>query len=358
VIIESRALDSRFSCAGRSRILAGPMPDVVTFGEIMLRLTSPGNLRLVQAPHFEITLGGAEANVAVMIAQLGGSAGYVTRLPANDIAQRAINELRGYGVDTSSIIRAGNRMGVYYLEQGASQRAGKIIYDRAHSAIAEVHPGEFAWDKIFAGAKWFHWSGITPALSESAAKVTREALAAAGRAGLAVSFDLNYRGKLWANPEQAGEVLSPLMKGVHLCITSIEEAQTVFGIDAPEGGGPRATETARQLCAKFGFETVALTQRQGATAHETSWGAMFFHEGQAYFSQRHDISIVDRVGAGDSFSGALIFALLRGDAPQKAVDFAVAASTLKHTIPGDYNLVSLAEVEALAAGAGGGRVQR
>lgn len=334
------------------------MPDVVTFGEIMLRLTPPGHLRFVQAPHFEVTFGGAEANVAVMLAQLGVSAGYVTRLPANDLAQRAINELRGLGVDTRSIVRAGDRMGVYFLEQGASQRSGKIIYDRAHSAIAEAQPAEFDWNKIFAGAKWFHWSGITPALSPSAAKVTEQAIAAARRLGLAVSFDLNYRAKLWANPAQAGEVLAPLMNGVHLCVTSIEEAQTVFGIDVPGDAGPRATSTALQLCAKFGFETVALTQRQGTTAHATSWGAMLFHEGESYFSKRHEISIVDRVGAGDSFTGALIYALLRGDAPQKAIDFAVAASTLKHTVAGDYNIVSLAEVEALAGGAGGGRVQR
>lgn len=334
------------------------MPDIVTFGEIMLRLTPPGHLRFTQAPHFEITFGGAEANVAVTLAQLGSNAGYVTRLPANDLAQRAINELRGLGVDTSSIVRGGERLGVYFLEQGASQRSGKIIYDRANSAIAEAEPEEFDWDKIFAGAKWFHWSGITPALSPSAAKVTEQAIAAARRLGMAVSFDLNYRAKLWTNPLQAGEVLAPLMYGVHLCVTSIEEAQTVFGIEVPEDAGPRATSTALQLCAKFGFETVALTQRQGTTACETSWGAMLFHEGESYFSKRHEISIVDRVGAGDSFTGALIFALLRGDAPQKAIDFAVAASTLKHTIAGDYNLVSLAEVEALAGGAGGGRVQR
>ena len=334
------------------------MPDIVTFGEIMLRLTPPGHLRLMQAPHFEITFGGAEANVAVTLAQLGSSAGYVTRLPANDLAQRAINELRGLGVDTNSIVRGGDRIGVYFLEQGASQRSGKIIYDRANSAIAEAQPAEFDWNKIFAGAKWFHWSGITPALSPSAAKVTQQAIAAARRMGLAVSFDLNYRAKLWANPLQAGEVLSPLMNGVHLCVTSIEEAQTVFGIEVPGEVGPRATSTALQLCAKFGFETVALTQRQGTTACETSWGAMLFHEGESYFSKRHEISIVVRVGAGDSLPGALIFALLRGDAPQKAIDFAVAASTLKHTIAGDYNLVNLAEVEALAGGAGGGRVQR
>jgi len=335
------------------------MPDVVTFGEIMLRLSPPGHLRFTQTASFEITFGGAEANVAVMVAQLGGSAGYVTRLPAaNDLAQRAINELRGLGVDTASIVRAGDRMGVYFLEQGASQRPGKIIYDRAHSAIAEAQVSEFDWDKIFAGAKWFHWSGITPALSASAVKVTQAALAAAKRAGLAVSFDLNYRAKLWGKPEQAGATLGPLMKGVHLCVTSIEEAHAVFGIGGSREGGPRAAETAQLLCERFGFETVALTQRQGTTADVTSWGAMLYHDGEPSFSTRHEISIVDRVGAGDSFTGALVFALLRGDAPQKAVDFAVAASTLKHTIPGDYNVVSLAEVEALAGGGGGGRVQR
>jgi 2-dehydro-3-deoxygluconokinase len=334
------------------------MPDVVTFGEIMLRLTTPSRLRFAQAPNFEITFGGAEANVAVVIAQLGGSAAYVTRLPANDLAQRAINELRGLGVETTSIVRAGDRMGVYFLEQGASQRPGKIIYDRAHSAIATAQPADFAWDRIFAGAKWFHWSGITPAISPAAAKICGEAVAAAVRGGLAVSFDMNYRAKLWNGPEHAGAVLTPLMHGVHLCVTSIEEAEAIFGVRLPETPGPQATETARQLCAQFGFETVALTQRQGGTADKTSWGAMLFHEGESYFSARHEISIVDRVGAGDSFSGALIFALWRGDPPQRAIDFAVAASALKHTIPGDYSHISLAEVEALMGGAGGGRVQR
>jgi 2-dehydro-3-deoxygluconokinase len=334
------------------------MPDVVTFGEIMLRLTPPGHLRLVQTPHLEVSFGGAEANVAVMVAQLGGSAGYVTRLPANDLAQRAINELRGLGVDTASIVRGGDRMGVYFLEHGASQRPGKVIYDRAHSAIAEAPPEEFDWEKIFSGAKWFHWSGITPALSESATRICQAAVGAARRAKLAVSFEVNYRAKLWGKPAQAGATLSPLLKGVHLCVTSIEEAHTVFGIGDAETSGPRAAETALLLCERFGFETVALTQRQGTTANHTSWGAMLFHEGEPYFSTRHEISVVDRVGAGDSFTGALIFALQRGDGPQRAVDFAVAASTLKHTVPGDYNIVTLAEVEALAGGAGGGRVQR
>jgi 2-dehydro-3-deoxygluconokinase len=329
------------------------MSHVVTFGELMLRLTPPGHLRLGQTPHFEITFGGAEANVAVILAQLGGSAEFVTKLPDNEVAQRAIHELRGLGVGVGKIVRGGDRIGVYYLEQGASQRPGKVIYDRAHSAIAQAAPWDFAWDAILAGAQWFHWSGITPALSPSAEKATAQALVAARRAGLRVSFDLNYRAKLWRDPQHAGEVLAPLMAGVELCVTSVEEARTVFGIEAAD-----EAQAAAALCAKFGFKTVALTQRQGSTADVTSWGATLFREGRAFVSPRHEINNVDRVGAGDSFTGALIFALLRGDAPQKAVDFAVAASTLKHTIPGDYARFTLAEVEALAAGAGGGRVQR
>jgi 2-dehydro-3-deoxygluconokinase len=255
-------------------------------------------------------------------------------------------------------VRGGERIGVYFLEQGASQRPGKVIYDRANSAIAEAQPGEFAWDEIFAGAKWFHLSGITPALSASAAAVTAEACRAARRAGLTVSFDLNYRAKLWTGPEEAGATLAPLMSGVDLCVTSVEEARTVFGLKIPESSAEREAETAARLCERFGFKSVALTQRHGVTAGQTSWGAMLFHGGRAYSSPRHEIAIVDRVGAGDSFTGALIFALLRDDAPQAAVDFAVAASTLKHTVPGDYNLVTLAEVAALVGGAGGGRVQR
>jgi len=333
------------------------MSEVVTFGEIMLRLTPPGNLRLVQTPQFEITFGGAEANVAVMISQLGGCVDYVTKLPANDIAQRSINELRGLGVGTSKIARGGDRIGVYFLEQGASQRAGKVIYDRANSAIALAEKGDFDWPRIFSGARWFHWSGITPALSSSAAAITAEAAAEARRQGLTVSFDLNYRAKLWSR-EKAGEVLTSLMKTVDVCVTSVEEARTVFGIEIDENDPEREKQAARKLCEKFGFKMIALTQRQGSLACETSWGAMLFAENQAYFSRRHEISIVDRVGAGDSFTGALIFSLRRGDSPQTAVDFAVAASCLKHTISGDYNLITLDEVEALAAGAGGGRVQR
>ncbi len=329
------------------------MSDVVTFGELMLRLTPPGRQRFAQAPHFEITFGGAEANVAVLIAQLGGRADFVTRLPANDLAQRAINELRGLGVGTSHIARGGGRIGVYYLEQGASQRAGKVLYDRAHSAIAEAQVGEFDWEKIFAGARWFHFSGITPALSPATAELTAEACAAARHLGLTVSFDLNYRAKLWTC-EQAGAVLTPLMQHVDLCVTSAEEARAVFNLECSDD----PVDAAGKLRGRFDFKTVALTQRSGSLACSTGWGAMLFADGTPHFSRRHEIGVIDRVGAGDSFTGALIFSLLRGDAPAQAIEFAVAASTLKHTIPGDYALLTLGEVEALAAGADGGRVQR
>ena len=329
------------------------MSDVVTFGELMLRLTPPGRQRFAQAAHFEITLGGAEANVAVLIAQLGGSAEFVTRLPAHDLAQRAVNELRGLGVGTAHVLRGGERMGVYFLEQGASQRPGKVIYDRAHSAIAEAQPGDFDWDAIFAGARWFHFSGITPALSAAAAALTAEACAAARRRGLTVSFDLNYRAKLWTR-EQAGAALAPLMAHVDLCVTSAEEARTVFGLDCSD----EPADAAVKLRDRFGFKTVALTQRTGALACSTGWGAMLFADGTAHFSRRHEVAVIDRVGAGDCFTGALIFALLRGDAPAPAIEFATAASALKHTIPGDHALLTLDEVEALAAGAGGSRVQR
>lgn len=333
------------------------MPDLVTLGEIMLRLTTPGQQRFVQAPHFEVTPGGAEANVAVLIAQLGGSAEFVTRVPAHDLGQRAVDELRRYGVGTRQILRGGERMGLYFLEQGASQRPGRVIYDRAGSAFSEAKPGDFDWEKIFAGARWFHWSGITPGVSESAAALTAEACVAAKALGLTVSFDLNYRAKLWSR-ERAGEVLAPLMAHVDLCVTSAEEAQGVFGLPVPESGPERERVAAEALRERFGFGQVALTMRRGEVADRTEWGAMLLSGGQAHFSPRHEITIVDRVGAGDAFTGALIFALLRGDAPQTAVHFAVAASTLQHTISGDFPLFTLEEVEALVRGGSGGRVAR
>ncbi len=373
------------------------MPEILTFGELMLRLTTPGFQRFAQAPHFEATFGGAEANVAVAIATLGGSAGYVTRMPENDLADRALAELRGLGVDVSRTVRGGERLGVYFLEQGISQRAGKVIYDRAHSAMAQASPSDFDWDAIFTDdVRWFHWSGITPALSLDAPEIIVQACAAARRRGITISFDLNYRAKLWT-PAQAGSTLAPLMQYVDLCITSAEEARYVFGIELPpdaianaeeeaaeryrlaaHSAGPSAAAVewyfgkpldtrihpdrdeiaAAKLIERFGFKTVALTKRSASTAETTEWGAMLHHEGTGYHSRRHQITIVDRLGAGDSFSGALIFALRRGNSPATAIEFAVAASTLKHTITGDYNRASLEEVESLAAGAGGGRVRR
>ncbi|MHA3774250.1 PfkB family carbohydrate kinase [Verrucomicrobiota bacterium sgz303538] len=328
------------------------MHRVVTFGEIMLRLTTPGFQRFSHATHFEITFGGAEANVGVAIAQFGGEASFVTKLPQNEVAERALMELRGLGVDVTRVVRGGDRIGVYFLEQGASQRAGKVIYDRAHSALAVAKPSDFDWDHIFEGAGWFHWSGISPALSASAAQITADACAAAKRRGLTVSFDLNYRAKLWTR-EEAGATLRPLLKHVDVCVTSAEEVRTVFGLDV---SGEEAS--LRALSEEFSIGTVAFTRRQASSASSTNWGAMLLKDGQVCTSPIHEITIVDRVGAGDSFTGGLIFSLLRGDVPQKAIDFAVAASCLKHTVPGDYNLVSLAEVEALAAGGHGGRVQR
>ncbi|MDQ3624565.1 MAG: sugar kinase [Verrucomicrobiota bacterium] len=333
-------------------MFGAPMPAVVTFGEIMLRLTPPGCQRFAQAPCFEITFGGAEANVAVTLAQLGAPADFVTRLPENEIAQRAIDELRGLGVGVDKIRRGGDRMGVYFLETGASQRSGKVIYDRAHSALAEAKPGDFDWETIFRGAAWFHWSGITPALSGSAAALTAEACAAARRLGLQVSFDMNFRAKLWTTG-QAHTVLAPLMPHVDLCCIGSAEARQVFGIE-----GASEAEIAAGLMARFGCKMIAMPQRSAASASQTGWGATLFSAGNALASRRYEITIVDRVGAGDSFTGALLFSLRRGDDLQRAIDFAVAASCLKHTIPGDYNLVSLAEVEALAGGGDGGRVQR
>lgn len=328
------------------------MSSVVTFGEIMLRLTPPGHQRITQTPHFEITFGGAEANVAVMIAQLGGSVEFLTKLPDNDVAQRAIDELRGLRVSVDRIVRGGDRIGVYFLEQGASQRAGRVTYDRAHSAIAEAQPGDFDWPRLLAGAKWFHWSGITPALSANAAQISAEAVAAARQLGLTTSFDMNYRAKLWT-PEQAGRVLTPIIPGADLCVCGAEEARSILGVT-----GCDDAEIAAALRERFGFKWIATTHRQADSASRTSWGATLFTAEGSFTSPRHELEIVDRVGAGDSFTGALIFALLRGDSPQRAIDIAVAASALKHTVPGDYARLSLPEVEALAGGAHGGRVQR
>ena len=335
---------------------------VITFGEIMMRLATPGFLRFSQAPHLELTYGGGEANVAVSLANYGHDTQFVTRLPNNDMAQRAINELRGLGVGTRYIVRGGDRIGIYFLESGASQRASKVTYDRAHSAIAGIQPGEVDWDKVFQGAKWFHWTGITPALSDSAAAATREACQAAKKHGLTVSVDLNYRKKLWSR-EKACEVMGGLMEYVDLCIANEEDAESVFrikGAEVTSGQIEHAQyeDVARQLTERFGFKQVAITLRESFSASHNGWSAMLSTGGQSCFSRRYDIAIVDRVGGGDSFAGGLIPSLLRGVAHEKAINFAVAASCLKHSISGDYNRVTLEEVESLAKGDASGRVQR
>lgn len=338
------------------------MSDVVTFGEIMMRLATPGYLRFGQTNLLELTFGGGEANVAVSLVNYGLSADFVTRLPKNDMGQKAINELRGMGVGTSKIVRGGERIGIYFLETGASQRASKVTYDRAHSAISEIKPGDVDWKAVFEGARWFHWTGITPALSDSAAAVVEEACIAAKAAGLTVSTDLNYRKKLWTK-QKAGEVMGRLMQYVDVCIANEEDAESVFGIHGAEVTSGKIDhaqyeDVARQLTERFKFKQVAITLRESYSASHNGWSAMLWKDGKSYFSRKYDLNVIDRVGGGDSFGGGLIFASLRGDEPQQAIEFAVAASALKHTVPGDYNRVTLDEVEALVKGDGSGRVQR
>ncbi len=332
----------------------------------MLRLAPPGFLRLTQTRSLDLTFGGAEVNVAVSLAQLGLQATFVTRLPQNDLAQACINEVRGLGVDTTRILRGGERMGVYFVEKGASQRASTVLYDRAHSAIAEIKPEELDWDAIFDGASWFHWTGITPALSESAAQAALEGSKKAKEKGLRVSCDLNYRKKLWSR-QKAGEVMARLLPFVDVCIANEEDAETVFGITA-EGadltGGviahDRYAEVAQKLIARFPNLTgVAVTLRESFSASHNGWSGMLFTGGRAYFSRRYDIDqIVDRVGGGDSFGAGLIYSLVRGSDPQAAIEFAAAASCLKHSIQGDYSLLKRSEVETLVGGDASGRVQR
>ena len=335
---------------------------LITFGEIMMRLATPGFLRFSQSPHLELTYGGGEANVAVSLANYGLKTQFVTRLPKNDLAQRAINELRGLGVGTDFIVRGGDRIGIYFLETGASQRASKVTYDRAHSAISGIKPGEVPWDQVFQGAKWFHWTGITPALSDSAAAVTREACETAKKHGLTISTDLNYRKKLWSR-DKAGEVMGALMQFVDICIANEEDAESVFNIKGAEVTSGQIEhaqyeDVARRLTDRFKFKQVAITLRESFSASHNGWSAMLYTAGKSHFSRRYDISIVDRVGGGDSFAGGLIYSQLRGDDPEKAINFAVAASCLKHSISGDYNRVTLEEVETLAQGDASGRVQR
>ncbi len=340
------------------------MAKVVTLGEIMLRLSSPGQKRFIQSDFFDVVYGGGEANVAVSAANYGHEAYFVTKLPKHEIGQCAVNALRRYGVNTDYISRGGNRVGIYFLETGASMRPSKVIYDRAGSAIAEADPEDFDFDKIMEGAQWFHWSGITPAISDNAAELTRLACEAAKRHGVMVSVDLNFRKKLWTS-EKAISVMRPLMKYVDVCIGNEEDAELCLGFkpDADVEGGK--TDAAgyerifRQMKEEFGFKYVVSTLRESFSATFNGWKALIFDGKEFYQSKRYEINpIIDRVGGGDSFSGGLIHGLLTKPTQGEALEFAVAASALKHTINGDFNLVNADEVESLAGGNANGRVQR
>ena len=337
---------------------------VVTFGEVMLRLAPENYLRFVQSEKYEATFGGAEANVAVSLANYGVDAAFVSKLPAHEIGQAAVNSLRKFGVDTSKIVRGGARVGIYYCEKGASQRPSKVIYDRAGSAIATASVNDFDWDKIFDGVTWFHFTGITPALSDECAKITLEACKKAKEKGITVSCDLNFRKKLWSK-EKASEVMSKVCLYVDYCIANEEDAKDVFGIEADNtdintGKLDRNgyISVAKKLTEKFNFKGVAITLRESLSANDNNWSGMLYTNGEAHFSKKYAMHIVDRVGGGDSFGGGLIYSLLNGYDAQKAIEFAVAASCLKHSIEGDYNMVSVSEVEALANGNASGRVQR
>lgn len=340
------------------------MKKIVTFGEIMMRLNPEGYLRFVQADKFEVTYAGGEANVAVSLANYGAQAVFVTKLPSHEIGQAAVNSLRRFGVDTTHIIRGGDRLGVYYCEKGASQRASKVIYDRTDSAIAKATASDFDWEKIFNGADWFHWTGITPALGGELPDICLNACKAAKKLGIKISCDLNYRKKLW-NSEKAGQVMSQLMPYVDICIANEEDAKDVFGIAATDtdlNTGKLSHDgyisVAKQLTQRFGFEKVAITLRGSLSASDNNWAGMLYSNGQASFSPTYRIHIVDRVGGGDSFGGGLIYALLSGYNNQEAINFAVAASCLKHSIEHDFNLMSVEEVTSLANGNASGRVQR
>ena len=345
------------------------MPKVITFGEIMLRLSTPGYLRFSQARQFDATFGGGEANVAVSLANFGIDAEFVTRLPDNDIARSCLHDLRSYGVGTSHCITGGERLGIYFLETGAVARPSKVVYDRAHSAISTIQPGMVDWHEVFQGADWFHWTGITPAISESAALACLEAINVANEMGVFVSCDLNYRKNLWKWGKTAAEVMPELVRGCDLILGNEEDAEKEFGIkpegfDAEHSDGSidqtRFESVCRQLMARFPrCRTVAITLRGSINANHNTWGGVIFDGETLMESRRYDIThIVDRVGGGDSFMGGLIYGLLTWQDDQRAIDFAAAASCLKHTISGDYNQVTVKEVESLMSGNASGRVAR
>ncbi len=346
------------------------MGKIVTFGEIMLRLATPGYLRFSQTNELSATFGGGEANVAVSLANYGMEAEFVTRLPENDIAAACVKDLHKHGVKTDHIVYGGDRMGIYFLETGAVARASKVVYDRAHSAISEIKPGMIDWEQVLAGADWFHWTGITPAISQGAADVCLEAIQTANRLGIPVSCDLNYRKNLWKYGKKASEVMPDLVVGCDIILGNEEDAEKVFGIK-PEGFDVTATagevnaaefeSVCTQLMQRFPrARKVIITLRGSINANHNTWGGVLYDGKQLFQSPRYDIThIVDRVGGGDSFMGGLIYGLLTyPQDDQQALNFAVAASCLKHTIYGDYNEVTVKEVENLMKGDGSGRVSR
>ena len=339
---------------------------VVTFGEILLRLATSNYSRLFQNNYFETSFCGGEANVAVSIALFGLESTFVTKLPQGEIGQAAINSLRYFGVDTSMVSRGGERLGLYYLEKGASQRPSKVIYDRAYSAIATSSKNDFDWDKVFEGADWFHFTGISPALSQNVYEITLEACIKAKEKGMKISCDLNYRKKLWSS-EQARKTMSSLMPYIDVCIANEEDADSVFGIKAEnteistgELNHDGYKKVAKKLHNQFGCKYIAITLRSSISANDNNWSAMLYSAEQEefYFSKQYAIHIVDRLGAGDSFGAGLIYGLTQSMSLQECLEFAVAASCLKHSIEGDFNRVSVEEVKGLMAGDGSGRVKR
>ena len=339
---------------------------VITFGEILLRLAAPGYTKLFQKDCLESTFCGGEANVAVSLSIFGLDSAFVTKLPENDVGIAAVNSMRYFGVDTSDVVYGKGRMGLYYLEKGASQRPSKVIYDREYSAIALAKRSDFDWDKIFDGADWFHWTGINPALSDELAIICEDACKTAKAKGLTVSCDLNYRGKLWT-PEKAQQIMKPLMKNVDVCICNEEDAEKVLGIKAPntdvESGELSKVgyvHTAEMIYSYYGCKFVATTLRKSYSASRNGWSAMLYDAEalESYFSTEYDIQIVDRVGGGDSFAAGLIYAMTQKMEIQDVIEFATAASCLKHTIEGDYNRTTVADVKVLLKSGGNGRVQR
>lgn len=343
------------------------MKNIVAFGEIMLRLAPPGFLRFSQARSFDVIYGGGEANVAASCANYGLAVEYVTRLPANDIGDACLNFIRQYGIGTRHIVRGGDRLGIYFLETGAVQRGSKVVYDRAGSALSTIQPGMIDWNKVFADAGWFHWTGITPAISPGAAEVCLEAVQTAKAMGLTVSCDLNYRNKLWKWGRTPAEVMPELVKYTDIAIGNEEDAAKVFGIHAPEMDVTQGKVEAGAyvyVCEKLkerfpNLKTIAITLRGSQSASHNTWSAILWHEGSTYTAPTYDIvPIVDRVGGGDSFMGGLIYGLSTYEDKQLALNFAVAASCLKHTVYGDFNLASVDEVKKLMGGDASGRVSR